>query len=172
MKIALLIGLIAIPAVFAACGRDSPSAPSGHAEAQRKVAGAASPPKVRVPTGPPPKDVVVKELRKGHGVMLKAGDWFSLNYVAVEYESGKRLEAHWERSGGFTWKFGTGEVVKGWETGLEGMRVGGRRELIVPSRLAYGGGALVYVVELLEVRRRQAISSQRLKPYFFASSFT
>jgi peptidylprolyl isomerase len=84
--------------------------------------------------------------------MLQEGDAFKLNYIAVEYDTGKEREAHWEKRGGFAWQYGKGKVVKGWVPGLRGMRVGGRRELIVPSRLAYNSGPLVYVLELIEVR--------------------
>jgi peptidylprolyl isomerase len=152
MKIIRIFSLLAASAALASCGGNSAQSASGPSETLKKVVGASAPPAIEVPTGPPPERVIVRELKKGRGAMLQAGQSFTLNYVSVEYRSGKRLETHWEKSGGFSWRYGTGEVVKGWETGLKGMRVGGRRELVVPSRLAYGAGAVVYVIELLEVQ--------------------
>lgn len=101
-----------------------------------------------VPSGPPPKKMVIEELKKGHGASIKAGQQFTANFVGVNYKTGKPFETDWEPSP-FSWHFGTHEMVRGLEVGLRGMRVGERRKLIVPSHLAYGRGALVYLVELL-----------------------
>lgn len=146
----LSLGCLLASTALAACGGNSEaSAPVW------KVIGTPNPPQVQVPSGPPPAKVVVKELREGDGVPLKEGDWFKLNYVAYYYKSGKEKEAHWEKTGGFNWELRKGRIVKGWVPGLRGMRVGGLRELLVPSRLAYHDGPLVYVVELVEVEPPQ-----------------
>jgi peptidylprolyl isomerase len=75
------------------------------------------------------------------------------NFVAVSYRTGKPYEVRWSKGGSFNIGFGPGFEVKGWEKGLPGMRVGGRRELLVPSKLAYGEGAVLYVVDLLGVEQ-------------------
>jgi FKBP-type peptidyl-prolyl cis-trans isomerase len=94
--------------------------------------------------------VVAKDLKSGRGALLQFAQEFTLNYVAVDYETGKRLERFWGRSA-FTWVWGVEELVDCLEIGLKGMRVGGLRELIVPSRFAYDSGARVYLVELVKV---------------------
>lgn len=104
-----------------------------------------------VPPGPPPKYLVVRDLKKGFGAPAHHGERIGVQYVAVAYKTGRPFEVRWQQPQPFSFAFGGGEVRKGWEIGLKGLRVGGRRELILPSRLAYGTGALVYVVELLEV---------------------
>jgi len=108
-------------------------------------------PKVEVPSGPPPKELVIKDLDKGAGAMIESGREFVVDYVGVNYKTGQEFESTWAKSEPSKFSFGTGEVVEGWEEGLRGMRVGGRRELIVPSKLAYGTGALIYVIDLLKV---------------------
>jgi len=115
------------------------------------AAGATKPPHVSVPSGPPPKQIVVKDLRKGTGAVLKPNTRFSARYVAVDYRTGKTLEDSWRDHSIFKWEFGPGSVVRAWAKGLDGMREGGRRELIAPSRLAYGKGAEIWVVDLLSV---------------------
>jgi peptidylprolyl isomerase len=94
--------------------------------------------------------MIVRELKEGHGARIKAGQLFTANMVGVNYKTGKPFETDWGKSA-FHWRFGTGETVKRLEIGLRGMRVGGRRKLIVPSGLAYQTGALVYLIELLAV---------------------
>jgi peptidylprolyl isomerase len=71
----------------------------------------------------------------------------SARYIALEYKTGKVFDDHWSET--FDWGFGPGQVVRAWVKGLKGMRVGGVRELIAPSRLAYKQGAAIWVVELL-----------------------
>lgn len=108
-------------------------------------------PRITVPSRPPPKHLVVKDLKEGYGAAGEWGQRLSVQYVGVDYKTGKTFEVFWGKTAPFAFNFGNKEVQDGWETGLKGMRVGGRRELIVPSRLAYGTGTLLYVVELLEV---------------------
>jgi len=101
--------------------------------------------------GPPPKKVVIRDLIKGKGAMIKPGDLFGINWTAAYYKTGKWRESSWETGRKYTFNYGAGQIVKGWEEGLKGMRVGGRRELIVPSKLAYENGAIVYVIDLLSI---------------------
>ena len=122
-------------------------------EAAKKTA-----PKVTVPNGAPPKSTTTKDLEEGTGVAAKAGDVVSVNYVGVNYKTGKEFDASWARGEPFTFTLGGGEVISGWDEGIEGMKVGGRRELIIPPNHAYGStGAppaippnetLVFVVDL------------------------
>jgi peptidylprolyl isomerase len=116
-------------------------------------------PVVTVPTGPAPKQLVVKDLIKGTGAVAKKGSNLTVNYVGVLYKGGKEFDSSWKRAQTFPFVLGQGSVIPGWDQGLVGMKVGGRRELIIPSSLAYGpsgSGAtippnspLVFVVDLL-----------------------
>jgi peptidylprolyl isomerase len=118
-------------------------------------------PKVTVPKGPPPKLLVVKELEEGTGAEAKAGAQVTVQYVGVSYKDGKEFDSSWSRHEPFSFNLGAGAVIPGWEQGIEGMKVGGRRELIVPPELAYGEAGsppaigpnetLIFVVDLLAV---------------------
>jgi peptidylprolyl isomerase len=118
-------------------------------------------PTVTPPSGPPPAKLETKELVVGTGPEAKAGDSVTVNYVGVLYKDGKKFNASWETGKPFTFTLGKGEVIKGWDQGIVGMKVGGRRELIIPASLAYGAAgrppaipkneALVFVVDLLGV---------------------
>jgi peptidylprolyl isomerase len=110
-------------------------------------------PKVEVPKGPPPKKLVIKDLEKGKAPSAKAGDELTVEYVGVDYKTGKQFDASWDRGEPFSFELGSGGVIAGWEQGIEGMKVGGRRELIIPPELAYGPekGTLVFVVDLLAI---------------------
>jgi peptidylprolyl isomerase len=119
-----------------------------------------SKPKVKVPSGPPPKKLEIKDLEEGKGPAAKAGDEVTVHYVGVNYKSGKQIDASWDRGEPFTFKLGEGAVIPGWDKGVAGMKVGGRRELIIPPQLGYGSqGAgpippnetLIFVVDLEEV---------------------
>lgn len=114
------------------------------------VEGVPNPPPFEPPPGAPPQRVVIKDVREGQGVEIRPGDQFRANYICLDYQTGEELEDSW-RDGPFVWTWGTGnDLTKGWEIGLKGMRVGGRRILYVPSKLAYGDGDRAYFVELLE----------------------
>ncbi|MFI5027430.1 MAG: FKBP-type peptidyl-prolyl cis-trans isomerase [Solirubrobacterales bacterium] len=114
-----------------------------------------------VPKGAPPKRLVVKEIEKGTGAEAKAGDEVTVQYVGVNYKNGKEFDSSWSRNEPFSFKLGAGMVIPGWDKGVAGMKVGGRRELIIPPNLAYGpAGAppsigpnetLVFVIDLLAV---------------------
>jgi peptidylprolyl isomerase len=104
---------------------------------------------------------VVKEIITGKGPVAKVGDNVTINYVGLLYTSGAEFSATWRRRAPISFTLGRGEVIRGWEEGVAGMRVGSRRELIVPSSLGYGydreppgvppNAALVFVVDLLGV---------------------
>ncbi len=119
----------------------------------------ASEPKVTPPSGPAPKELEKKDLIVGTGAEAKAGQTVTVNYVGVLYKGGKEFDASWKRKEPFSFALGKGAVIKGWDQGIPGMKVGGRRELVIPAALAYGAqgsGAtippnapLVFVVDLL-----------------------
>ncbi len=116
-------------------------------------------PTVTPPSGPAPTKLETKDLIVGTGTEAKTGDAVTVNYVGVLYKTGKKFNASWETGKPFPFTLGKGEVIKGWDQGIPGMKVGGRRELIIPASLAYGAAgrppqipkneALVFVVDLL-----------------------
>jgi FKBP-type peptidyl-prolyl cis-trans isomerase len=119
----------------------------------------ATEPKVTPPSGPAPAKLEKKDLIVGTGKEAKAGDTVTVNYVGVLYKGGKEFDASWKRKEPFQFKLGQGQVIKGWDEGVPGMKVGGRRELVIPAELAYGkngspptipaNAPLVFVVDLL-----------------------
>jgi peptidylprolyl isomerase len=119
----------------------------------------ATEPKVTPPSGPPPTKVEKKDLIAGTGKEANAGATVTVNYVGVLYKGGKEFDASWKRKEPFQFKLGSGQVIPGWDQGVRGMKVGGRRELVIPAELAYGktgspptippNAPLVFVIDLL-----------------------
>ena len=118
-------------------------------------------PVVTVPSGAAPDHLVVKDLIKGTGKTAASGATVTVNYVGVNYKTGKQFDASWTRKQPFTTALSNGNVIPGWVQGIPGMKVGGRRELIIPPSLGYGAkgagstippnSTLVFVVDLLSV---------------------
>jgi peptidylprolyl isomerase len=94
-------------------------------------------PTVVVPSGPPPKNLVIKDLIKGTGPAATSSSTVTVQYVGVLYTSHKQFDASWTDPGGGPATFPLSGVIPGWQQGIPGMRVGGRRELIIPPSLAY-----------------------------------
>jgi peptidylprolyl isomerase len=163
MKTPLLTLLACAALVFAACGDDDSSAgKSGESGATTAEAPAnKTRPKITPPSGPPPKQLEIIDLEEGSGAEAKAGDKVTVQYAGVDYKSGKEFDASWNRGEPFPFTLGGSEVIPGWEQGVEGMKVGGRRELIVPPELAYGetgappaippNETLIFVIDLVEI---------------------
>jgi len=115
-------------------------------------------PTMVIPTTSPPKVLEAADLIKGTGATLKLGDSITAQYVLGDYATHKILQSSWT-SGAFSTPFKTGGLIVGWLKGLPGMKVGGRRELIIPPSLAYGKGGqgipandtLVFIVDLLKI---------------------
>jgi len=117
-------------------------------------------PKVTVPKNISPNKLRFVDLEKGSGPAAKSGDTVTIHYVVVGYDSEQEVDSSWGR-GPYTFTIGSGEALKGGEIGVEGMKVGGRRELIIPGKLAYGpegyapeigpNETLVMVVDLLAI---------------------
>lgn len=137
------------------------SAESGGGSEKSSAGGKKTKPKVTVPSGPPPKKLEIKEIEKGTGKAAKAGDEVTVQYVGVGYTSKEEFDSSWSRNEPYPLALGAGGVIPGWEQGIEGMRVGGRRELIIPPDLAYGpqgsppvigpNETLIFVIDLLAV---------------------
>ena len=118
-------------------------------------------PTLEQPTGDVPFDLVIEDLVVGEGEPAAAGAKVTVHYVGVAFSTGEEFDASWNRGEPFRFKLGKGQVIPGWDAGVEGMRVGGRRKLTIPSAMAYGargaGGViqphepLVFVVDLLSV---------------------
>ncbi|MFD4370612.1 FKBP-type peptidyl-prolyl cis-trans isomerase [Streptomyces sp. NPDC058486] len=116
-------------------------------------------PEVVVPEGDAPSELTVRDLVVGEGIEAKPGMVARVHYVGVTFETGKEFDSSWDRGEPFKFALGGGRVIKGWDRGVRGMRVGGRREIIVPPRLGYGkqspsplipaGSTLVFVVDLV-----------------------
>jgi peptidylprolyl isomerase len=121
-----------------------------------------SKPVVQRPTGDAPADLEIVDITVGDGDEARPGQTVVVHYVGVSHSSGKEFDSSWNRNSPFDFRLGAREVIAGWDQGVAGMRVGGRRQLTIPARLAYGdrgaGGAikpgetLVFVVDLLGVR--------------------
>jgi peptidylprolyl isomerase len=115
-------------------------------------------PHVTPPKGAAPTKLVVKDIVKGTGPEAKLGASVTVNYVGALYHGGKVFDASWKRGEPTTFSLQQGQLIAGWTQGIPGMRVGGRRELIVPAPLGYGAkgtasippnAPLVFIVDLL-----------------------
>ncbi len=135
---------------LAGCGEDSDGESTTSSEKTK--------PNVVTPKGAPPKKLVIKDIEEGAGETAKAYDVATVQYVGVNYKSGEEFDSSWSRGQPFTFNLGAREVIRGWDRGVAGMKVGGRRELIVPPQLGYGetgtgsippNETLVFVVDLL-----------------------
>jgi peptidylprolyl isomerase len=130
--------------------------------AEESSGGEKTKPEVTVPSGPPPKKLEIKDLEKGTGATAKAGDEVTVQYLGVGYDSEEEFDSSWSRSEPFTFGLGAGEVIAGWDQGVAGMKVGGRRELTIPANLAYGPAGsppvigpnetLIFVIDLVAVK--------------------
>jgi peptidylprolyl isomerase len=111
--------------------------------------------------GPPPADLVVTDEQIGEGEQAGHGSTVEVHYVGVAHSSGEEFDASWNRGEPLSFRLGAGQVIQGWDQGVMGMRVGGRRKLVIPPHLAYGdrgaggvikpGETLVFVVDLVGV---------------------
>ncbi|MFF8377531.1 FKBP-type peptidyl-prolyl cis-trans isomerase [Streptomyces sp. NPDC015661] len=119
-------------------------------------------PEIDFPGGEPPKDLEIKDLWEGDGEVAKAGQFVQVHYVGVAFSTGEEFDASWNRGTPLEFKLGVGQVIAGWDTGVQGMKVGGRRQLIIPAHLAYGdrgagnaiapGETLIFVCDLVAVK--------------------
>lgn len=118
-------------------------------------------PEIDFPDSDPPADLMVTDLAQGEGAVASAGQTVAVHYVGVAHSTGEEFDASYDRGEPLRFRLGIGQVIAGWDQGVQGMRVGGRRQLVIPPHLGYGdrgaGGAilpgetLIFVVDLLEV---------------------
>ena len=150
--IALFAVIIAVVLIGQSGGDDEPE--STTAERQEK-------PEVEIPDGDPPKELVIEDLEEGDGDEAQSGDQLTVDYVGVLYDGGDEFDESYSRPEPFQFALGQGSVIPGWDEGLEGMKVGGRRQLVIPPDQAYGpqgqppdippDSTLVFVIDLLAV---------------------
>ncbi len=109
--------------------------------------------------GPAPTELVITDLIEGSGAEATPGATVEVHYVGVDFDSGEQFDASWDR--GESIVFPLSGLIAGWQEGIPGMKVGGRRQLVIPPELAYGpagsghrlaGSTLVFVIDLLDVR--------------------
>ena len=119
-------------------------------------------PEVDFPEGAPPADLTIEDLTVGDGEEAAPGRTAVVHYVGVAFSTGEEFDASWNRGEAFDFPLGAGAVIAGWDRGVVGMKVGGRRRLVIPPELAYGdrgagaviapGETLIFVVDLLDLR--------------------
>jgi peptidylprolyl isomerase len=180
---ARLLALLALLAALglAACGDDDddggggdsssppPAAPAEQtetepspAEQRQALENTSTKPEIPRPTGSPPRRLQTEDIVRGKGPPAKPGDTVVVHYAGVTFSTGEEFDASWNRGQPFPFPLGGGQVIDGWDRGIVGMRVGGRRMLTIPPELAYGAQGfppaigpnetLVFVVDLLEIR--------------------
>jgi peptidylprolyl isomerase len=167
----MLVLCVALAIAVAGCGSsgsDSSSGSTGSSDSTGSSESAESAntdtstkPNVTVPAGISPSKFAYKDIVEGTGPAAKSGDKVTVQYVGVGFDSEKEFDSSWSRNEPFSFNLGSGEVIKGWDQGVEGMKVGGRRELVIPGSLAYGAAGsppsigpnetLIFVVDLLKV---------------------
>ncbi|GGL00134.1 peptidyl-prolyl cis-trans isomerase [Sphaerisporangium melleum] len=118
-------------------------------------------PEIDFPEGEPPADLEIVDITVGDGEEAKPGHTVKVHYVGVSFSTGEEFDASWNRGDAFQFPLGAGRVIAGWDQGVAGMRVGGRRRLVIPPHLGYGnrgagnaikpGETLIFVVDLLGV---------------------
>ena len=153
---ALLVGVItAVIIVVATGGDDDGSSSSGDVDTSTK-------PTVEVPDGPPPDALETTDIVEGDGAEAQSGGTVTMQYVGVNYSNGEEFDTSWGKPEPFSFQLGSGQVIPGWDEGIPGMKVGGRRELVIPPDLAYGEAGsppdigpnetLVFVVDLVDAQ--------------------
>lgn len=142
-------GSSATPATFGSSASPSPAGKFG------------TKPTILVPPGPPPSQLQVNDLIVGTGPPAQARDMVTVQYVGVSYSTKREFDASWNRGQPFSFQLGVGSVIPGWDEGVVGMKVGGRRELIIPPSLAYGvqspgpgivaNDTLIFVIDMVKI---------------------
>jgi peptidylprolyl isomerase len=119
-------------------------------------------PEIDFPGDTPPSELVLEDIEVGSGAEATAGATIAAHYVGVAWSTGEEFDASWNRGEPLTFTVGVGQVIQGWDQGLLGMKVGGRRKIVIPPHLGYGdrgagaaikgGETLIFVVDLVDVR--------------------
>jgi peptidylprolyl isomerase len=173
-RLPIVVACLLLALFAASCGDDEQeaSAPQETATATPEAAGTVdasaisqdltAKPNVPKPAGTPPAELQTTDVVKGKGKTAKRGDTVSVQYVGNSWSTGTQFDASWDRgSEPFTFPLGAGQVIPGWDRGVAGMKVGGRRLLVIPPDLAYGDQSpspeiapnetLIFVVDLKKV---------------------
>ncbi|MFE2941631.1 FKBP-type peptidyl-prolyl cis-trans isomerase [Streptomyces sp. NPDC059255] len=118
-------------------------------------------PEIDFPGGEPPADLEIKDIWEGDGPVAAAGANVKVHYVGVAFSTGEEFDSSWNRGAPLPFTLGAGQVIAGWDQGVQGMKVGGRRQLTIPPHLAYGdrgaggrigpGETLIFVCDLVSV---------------------
>ena len=118
-------------------------------------------PDLAIPAGDAPSELVLEDITIGEGAEAKSGTNVEVHYVGVAWSTQRQFDASWDRNETFEFRLGAGQVISGWDQGVAGMKVGGRRRITIPAHLGYGaqgaggvikgGETLVFVVDLLNV---------------------
>jgi peptidylprolyl isomerase len=118
-------------------------------------------PEIDFPGGAPSAELQITDIWEGDGGEAKPGDTVKVHYVGVAYSTGEEFDASWNRGEPLEFELGAGRVIAGWDQGVQGMKVGGRRQLIIPPDLAYGdrgagqviapGETLIFVCDLVSI---------------------
>jgi len=118
-----------------------------------------SKPEVDFPGGEPPADLEITDIWEGDGKVAGPGDTVRVHYVGVAFSTGEEFDASWNRGEPLEFRLGRGQVIAGWDQGVQGMKVGGRRQLVIPPGLAYGnrgagniirpGETLIFICDLV-----------------------
>jgi peptidylprolyl isomerase len=118
-------------------------------------------PLIERPAGDPPAELEITDITVGDGAQAQPGNAVTVHYVGVSHSTGEEFDASWNRGEPLRFGLGTGQVIPGWDQGVAGMRIGGRRKLVIPPHLAYGergagdvikpNETLVFVVDLVGV---------------------
>lgn len=153
MRILALTIAVCGALVAGGCGGEEPVETGSDASSRSK-------PDVKPPDGPPPKQLEKIELIEGAGPEARSGDEVTVQYVGVGYDRAKEFDSSWSHGEPYSFTLGNSELI-GWDMGVEGMKVGGRREMIIPPKLAFGKAgsepligpseSLIYVVDMLAV---------------------
>ena len=119
-------------------------------------------PEIDPPEGPAPSELQVTDVTEGDGAEAVAGQTVHVHYVGVAHSTGEEFDASYNRGEPLSFRLGSGQVIAGWDQGVQGMKVGGRRRLVIPPHLGYGdrgaggvikpGETLIFVVDLVDVR--------------------
>jgi peptidylprolyl isomerase len=151
---AVLAAIVAV--VLIARGGDDESSSPGSVSTDLS-----SKPEPAIPDEAPPAELQSEDVVDGEGATAKAGDQVTVQYVGVDYETGEEFDSSWDSGQPFEFELGSREVIPGWDQGVEGMKEGGRRQLIIPPELAYGpqgqppaigpNATLVFVIDLVKV---------------------
>jgi peptidylprolyl isomerase len=118
-------------------------------------------PEIDFPEGPPPADLEITDVVEGDGQEATSGSTVRVHYVGVAHSTGEEFDASYNRGTPLEFRLGVGQVIQGWDTGVQGMKVGGRRKLVIPPHLGYGdrgaggvirpGETLIFVCDLIAV---------------------